>query len=403
MTSHRVLSACLKPMGFDNGGQQQFAVLQTEGTPLSVSITLPVEAEVPTRNKNMCLRPTVTLIFCCALAVSVSSAQETCGLQLAKYDLPDPVFRNGFENVVAASSAATTQAKGGGLGPPLTTVMPPPLGVTPTITITSPLTGATISGSIQVQGTFTGPVNTGITVLGVATTVIGNQFVSEPMRIAPGTVEITVRAKTHDGLVATQTANVTVAAAPSQDFGISLSSRVGFAPFRLQPRVGVRGITGVQSVAIDFNGDGTNDYTGGVENIPIYTYNNAGVYRMRVVLNTASQSFTRFRTMAVPGVPEVRARACSVFANLRARLAANDSEGALKSIAQPLRGQMADLFTELGTNRAAFAARLGTMANGIFTPVDAEIMLVNEVGVDVQGASIHLARSADGVWRIDSL
>ena len=341
------------------------------------------------------------------------NAQETCGLQLAKYDQPDAMFRNGFENVAASNSRAgnssasnvesKTQSKGSGLGPPLSTVMPPILGVTPTITISSPLAGAVLARTVQVQGTFTGPANTGITVFGVAATVIGNQFISEPQQLAPGSTEITMRAKTLDGLVAAQTLNVMVTAAPAQDFAIALSSRVGFAPFRLKPRIAVQGITGVLSIAIDFNGDGNNDYTGTIGNIPIYTFSNPGVYRMRVVLTTATQSFTRFRTLAVPGVPETRALACTVFAHLRARLAANDSTGALKAIALPLRGQMAELFTELGANRPAFAARLGTIANGIFTPVNAELMLVNEVGADLQGTPIHLTRGADGVWRIDSL
>ncbi len=157
------------------------------------------------------------------------------------------------------------------------------------------------------------------------------------------------------------------------------------------------------TIAIDFNGDGSNDYTGTIGNIPIFTYSNPGFYRMRVVLTTTTQSFTQFRTLAVPGVPETRAQACAVFAHLRARLTANDSAGALKAIAQPLRGQMEALFTELGANRPAFAARLGTIANGIFTPVNAELMLVNEIGADLQGTPIHLTRGADGVWRIDSL
>ena len=340
-------------------------------------------------------------------------AQEICGLQLAKYDLPappEPIFRNGFENVLAfqaevpvSTISALEPARGTGLGPALTTVMPPALGITPTITVSSPTAGAAIARTVQVQGTWTGPVNTGITVFGVAATIIGNQFVSEPLQIAPGNTEITVRAKTLDGLSAAQTLTVAVTAAPAQDFGIALSSRVGFAPFRLKPRIAVQGITGVQSIAIDFNGDGANDYTGSVANIPIYTYSNPGVYRMRVVLDTAAQSFTRFRTLAVPGVPETRAQACAVLAHLRARLTVNDSAGALKAIAQPLRGPMEALFTELGANRPAFAARLGTIANGIFTPVNAELMLVNEVGADLQGTPIHLTRGADGIWRIDSL
>jgi Glucodextranase, domain B len=357
---------------------------------------------------HICQLTGLTIVF--FQTASVAFAQETCGLLLAKFDQPDPVFRNGFENILALKAAPSEsrvsvaeRAKGTGLGPALTTVMPPALGITPTITVTDPNSGAAIARTVQVQGTWTGPVNTGITIFGVAATVIGNQFVSEPLQLAPGNTEITVRAKTLDGLSAEQTLTVAIGAAPTQDFVIALSSRIGFAPFRLKPRIAVQGITGVQSIAIDFNGDGANDYTGSVANIPIYTYSNPGIYRMRVVLNTAAQSFTRFRTLAVPGVPETRTRACAVFAHLRARLTANDSAGALKAIAQPLRGQMEPLFTELGANRPAFAARLGTIANGIFTPVNAELMLVNEVGTDLQGTPIHLTRGADGVWRIDSL
>ena len=215
-----------------------------------------------------------------------ASAQETCGLQQAKYDLPDLMLRNGFEGNLVA------QAKGGGLGPPLAVVSAPTLGVTPTITITVPLAGASIAGAVQVQGTFTGPANTGITVLGIAATVIGNQFVSEPLQLTAGTFDIVVRAKTLDGLSATQNLNVTISAAPAQDFALSLSSRVGFAPFRLKPRVVARGISGVQSVAIDFNGDGNNDYTGAIENIPFYVYSNPGVYKLRIILTTPSQTLT---------------------------------------------------------------------------------------------------------------
>lgn len=359
------------------------------------------------------MRSRFSLLFIgLALSSKAIFAQEVCGLQQAKFDQPELIFRNGFEGAaqtasVAAGSSATpaavSQSKGTGLGPAITTVSAPVLGVTPTITISAPLANASIARTLQVQGTFTGPANTGITVMGVPATIIGNQFVSEPLQLDAGSTEIIVRAKTMDGLSASQARIVSVTAPPAQDFTIALSSRIGFAPFRTKPRIAVSGITAVQSIAIDFNGDGADDYTGSAQNIPIYTYANPGVYRMRVVLTAGAQSYTRFRTLAVPGLPEVRAQACAVYAHLRARLAANDSPGALQAIAQPMRDSMAELFTALGTNRPAFAARLGTMANGIFTPTDAEIVLVNEVGTNVEGTAMHLVRGADGIWRIDSL
>ncbi len=47
------------------------------------------------------------LLFISGLLISAFvNAQEICGLQLAKYDQPDAMFRHGFENVVLNNSGA---------------------------------------------------------------------------------------------------------------------------------------------------------------------------------------------------------------------------------------------------------------------------------------------------------
>jgi hypothetical protein len=286
----------------------------------------------------------------------------------------------------------------------LTTVMPPVLGVTPTVTITSPIASASISSNaVQVEGTFTGPSNTGITVAGVPATIIGDRFISEPLVLDTGASTVAVRATTMDGLSGAAQVAVTVSAPPAQDFKISVPSKVGFAPFKFKPVLSLSDISDIQSVAIDFNGDGTNDYTGTIGNVPIHTYSTPGVYRVRVVITTSSQTYTRFRTVAVPSLPETRARACTVYAHLKARLRVNDSAGALLAFTKPLQPQYQELFVALGTNRPLFADKLPIIANGVFSPIDAEIVLVREVGTQLRGAMMHLVRMGDGVWRIDSL
>jgi hypothetical protein len=124
---------------------------------------------------------------------------------------------------------------------------------------------------------------------------------------------------------------------------------------------------------------------------------------MRVVLTSGAQTYIRFRTLAIPGVPETRATACAVFAYLRAGLNANNNVRVLQAIEQSKRLKMEQLFTALGSNRPAFAARLGVMANGVFTPTDAEIILVRKEGADLIGGAMRMARSADDVWRITGL
>jgi hypothetical protein len=55
-------------------------------------------------------------LFCGSL-----SAQEVCGLQEAKFDQPELIFRSGFEG----TASAINRSINGGLGPAITMVSPP--------------------------------------------------------------------------------------------------------------------------------------------------------------------------------------------------------------------------------------------------------------------------------------
>jgi hypothetical protein len=224
------------------------------------------------------------------------------------------------------------RAKGVGLGPPITTVMPPTLGVTPTITITSPSPGATLAADfVQIEGTFTGPTNTGISVLGVPAQTYQNRFVSPPVRLAPGTITATARATTIDGLIAESTVTLNVAPI-ANDFGVSAIAYAGFKPFRVKFQIAPRAVA-PQSVAVDFNGDGSDDFSGSGSNVPAYTYLQSGIFTARIRVTASNgQVTTQFRTIASISMLETRASVCATYALLRSRLQANDTIGALKAL-----------------------------------------------------------------------
>jgi hypothetical protein len=312
------------------------------------------------------------------LSFHAAIAQETCGLQQAKYDKPDPIFRNGFENVTVPLAASVSQAgqktplaKGTGLGPPITTVMPPALGVLPTLTIISPVMGATISTDfVQFEGTFSGPANTGISVNDLPVYTFGNRFVSAPIRLNVGVANIEVKVKTLDGLQATQTRTLTIAAPPSNNVRVNVSPSAGFAPYTARLNVSVEGNVQVQQVAVDFNGDGADDYTGAISSIPVYRFISAGIYETRVrVTEPNANVITRTVKVAAVSLPETRASACAVYAHLRARLRANDSAGALKAFTTAAAFDIAPLITSLGPNRVTFADRLGPLPTGCFPSI----------------------------------
>lgn len=352
-------------------------------------------------------------LVCGLLLCSQAHTQETCGLQLAKFEQPDPLFRNGFENFttampptseISAVSTKSAAAKGASLGPELGTVPIPVLGVAPSITITFPASGASLpQAGVQIEGTFTGTANTGISVLGIPAFTVGNRFITGPVQLDAGTQVISATAKTMDGLTAAATRTLIFTAAPALDVAFAAQPSAGFAPFKTRFSLRPTGVQ-VASVAIDFDGDSVDDYVGAIANIPIRTYTAPDIYRARLVVTAVGgASYTRFLTVAALSLPETRSRACSVYAHLRARLRANDNVGVKQTLTQEFYFQFEPVLIALGANRGTFADRLGTIANGIFAPTSAEITLVNQVGSDINGTPIHMTRSADGIWRIDSL
>lgn len=320
-----------------------------------------------------------------------------CGLQQAKYVQPDPIFRNGFENPPLLPSGA-------GLGPPLATVMPPTLGQDPTLTVLSPLANASVDTEyLQLEGTFTGPAGTGVSINGEPAYIHQNKFVSAPLRVDSGLISLSVRASTIDYRSASVVLQVN-AQPRTSGFFVSASSSAGLIPHKVQ--FGLRAVadSAPQSIRVDFNGDGTDDYVGSPGGIPLQTYNQAGIFLARfIILDALGQSQSITRRILVASVPETRTRICSSYAHLRARLRVNDVAGALQAIRFVQRPQYQELFSELGANRPVFADRLGTIANGLLSLSAAEFTVVTNVAGNFRGSAIRFSQSSDGVWRLDSL
>ena len=158
-----------------------------------------------------------------SLANSAATAQEICGLASVQYNL---MHSDGFEGQQALN-AASAQPSGSeaqpapnakaqtspvsALGTPLGYAPKIAKGVAPTITIVSPSNAATLLGrTFEIRGTFTGPVNTGVSINGSPARTFGNQWVATPIRPPSGPFTISAIATAYDGATATATRNVSV-------------------------------------------------------------------------------------------------------------------------------------------------------------------------------------------------
>lgn len=325
-------------------------------------------------------------------ALTVAAADEVCGLQDVNFD---SIFIDGFE----------TPPVGGGIGPPAITLPPPVLGITPTIAITWPTPGMILpGGKVQIVGTVTGSTNTGVSVAGTRAYVNSGVFVTLELTLDGSDTMLTATATTMDGLAASANVTVTVSTV-EPDATLSTGTPIGFSPLPVQFHLGVKAGLALQSVAMDFDGNGSTDYTGtAAGDLPLFIYPAPGAYTA-----TANLTFSGHPAVAVKyhvmvlALPEQRAAICATYAHMRARLVAQDANGAGYAMMGGLKSRLMPLFTALGPRMPTVAANLGTLADGLIGFDAADIIAVRDLTSEVRGYPVHFARDAKGVWRIDSM
>ena len=363
------------------------------------------------RTKTMKLH---RFIFLLLASIATANAQEICGVQGVGYN---SLFKNGFEALLSAAAATTETPKNItqpskvlsviSLGSPVG-FAPVANGGTPTILITSPSANGSIVGrTLQIRGTLTGPINTGVSVNGVPAYVQENQFVTSLITLpATGQTTLTATATTLDGAIATDA--ITVSPGPGNGVIFTSAKRaeytnraVNFA-FSLDPTITV------QSITVDFNGDGTPEFTGSNPSLvpTAYTYTQSGVFTAEARVTTVGPNSQVLVSKTIIGAIDIvdhRTRVCSVYGALRARLTANDVPGAIKVFPQESRATYEALFNALGTNRPVFATRMGTIATGLLTLIDASMTIVTTNQAQTRAYRVRFAQGADGVWRIEEM
>ena len=330
----------------------------------------------------------VTLFL--AVCGATADAQEVCGLQTATYDI---IFANGFDQPPT------------GLGPSLGTVNAPTLGVTPTVAITAPASASTlVGGLVQVSGTVSGPPDTGVMVNGVRAYVNNGQFLTPPFSLDTSATSLTATATTIDGLTATATRSVmSVAGAPSTTF--TTSTPIGFSPLPFQFNLTTNVAQTLQSVSVDY-GD-TTTYSGTVLGaLPIHTYNTQGLYTVNATITfTSGPPQTASAMVMAMTVAEQRNNLCSLYAYMRAQMAANQVANAVQVFSGDAATKFQPFFQAMNTNNelVGVASQLGTLAAGTIGLDSSDLLTVRDVSGQLLGYPVHFVRDANGVWRINAM
>lgn len=273
------------------------------------------------------------------------------------------------------------------------------------VTIESPTQSASLNSThVIVRGSYSGPANTGVTVNGTPAALLGNAFYAN-LVLQPGQNTILARAATSTGGTATHSINVVVPVTPQDDIQVTVDPQSGIAPHAVRFSVSSTAPQPPTRVDVDFDGNGTIDFTTADPAVPItHSYVVAGVYLANViVVDHLGASRSRSTAIVVSSFEAVDGMLRGIYNGMMDNLRTRNIDGALTAISGGMREKYRTIFEALGSSLPTVVDQLGTLQTGTIGGAMAEYVVVRQQNGTSRAFLIYLLKGEDGVWRIDGM
>ncbi|MBI3386971.1 MAG: hypothetical protein HY027_04430 [Deltaproteobacteria bacterium] len=271
------------------------------------------------------------------------------------------------------------------------------------VAITTPGDGANVAGGpIAVHGTIPTAPNIGVVVNGLSALVESGTFIAPSIPIVLGSNEITATATNLRGDSATTSVTIT---AQSATTGLTLSATPNNGPAPLFVTFSYQFSGAMQTLSIDFNGDGVADFTtANAERALHYVYSAPGTYEVRLSI-TDSQGQLSVATTDVQVVDPATMDALfqSIWTAMTSALAAGDKEAALGFLTSSAQEKYGPVFEALLANMPSIVASYSPLQRVSLAPE------IGEYGVNrtIDGRDriflVYFLHGSDGVWRIEAM
>jgi hypothetical protein len=332
----------------------------------------------------MRLRSTFLLLV---FALSVTSARDA---HAKKKPTPTPK---------ATISATPTRTP-----TPAATPTPTPAFGALSIALTFPGTGAVIaSDRINVEGTFQGPPNTGVTVNDRVAYASGGRFVLNSLPLTAGSNVITAVATTPAGQSAQATVTVNATGAPP-DLILEADVTSGASPLVVTFTYDFRSSEAIRRLAIDFDGDGRDDFSTKKPPTAMQnSYTRSGLYVATLTITDRLGAVHKAALAIEVRAWDVRDSLFhGVWDAMTDALARRDVEAALQPLNARARERYAPVFNELAADLPSIVASYSVPQFVSEGPGYLEYAVARLIDGETKIFFVYLLRDADGVWRMDS-
>lgn len=268
------------------------------------------------------------------------------------------------------------------------------------VTITEPLGGTVAQGQLLVRGTVeAGAVEVGVTVNGIPASIQGTLFTA----LVPITLEtttLTAVATTISGATTASTINVSVPPVPPPAIILEAFPPGGVSP--LTVTFHVQNNTGREFVLfeLDFDGDGSADFTSAAFNEPQTTYAGQGLFVARLkATDDQGQLHTATTLVNVGGMPALEPK----WNGMKDALRQGDIPAALTFIHSSTRGRYEAIFRQLTASQlSAIDQYLTTIVPVEIGHNGAEYAMRRSRGGETLSFPVWFQVDTDGIWRLSS-
>ena len=277
-----------------------------------------------------------------------------------------------------------------------------------TIIITSPVDGSTIyRPDTMVKGSFTSTIagnETGVAVNGIVGMVYNSQFAVNHVPLANGANFISVTATDTAGNTATTAITVT-AVIPYPYVKLTANTESGVSPLAVNFTASTSISNAVTAHKIDYDGNGTDDYTGSTFTNISHTYSTPGIYYTKLtIVDSLSVSYTDTIAIVVLNGNTLDGALRNIWNSMKARLTNNDPVGAAGYYSFASRDKYLSTFSILSGHLSEIAANMQDIIMSYLGSDTAEYIITrNEI---INGSPtnvayyIYFVRDDDGLWKL---
>jgi hypothetical protein len=275
------------------------------------------------------------------------------------------------------------------------------------LVVTSPTSNASVAGSmVNVTGTYTGPLDTGITVNDQPAIVSNGQFYVNNVSIALGSNTLTIVATTLGGLSVSQTLLVTSTGA-SPLILTAQSGYVGASSLNVGFGYTYTGSAALQTLEMDYLGTGFNAVASGSQ-IPAYAvtydYTAPGTYPASIRLTDVNgMQYVATVYIVVQDPVQMDALFTSIWGDMTTALSEGSEPAALSVLDYTAQQKYGPVFDALLPGMSAIVVSFSPLLQSSFTPTTAEYAVVRTQGGIKQLYLVYFIQDSNGVWRLDGM